>query len=324
MNRINKNIYKCVLWHRSLPAGTKSFFAGIKLFTVLYGGAILENQVQVISKGDLWPQEWGHAAIVLLGVLTVSLLWYWGHNIAQREDQRHQERKETLQYGTSLANQYFNRTTEDTMARLTGENSCLSKGEVMKAFVTNPQRLQSTVDDAYQLFESRYGQSSKIENRIDFEVTFITKSYKDGYLTIAASANRNRRSPQSMGERARDCKIYENTIAAELYRLNNSTPVLRIIENTEKDESYKELYPRQKERIKSSLVHPVLSPNNELVGVLVVHCNKAGFFQCSFRKFWDELLETFAMRLAFDKVLLDTLANERTMKLFGLQPAAPF
>ena len=40
---------------------------------------------------------------------------------------------------------------------------------------------------------------------------------------------------------------------------------------------YAQLYPGELERLQSSVIYPILSDTNELLGTLVVHCDKTGF-----------------------------------------------
>jgi len=87
-------------------------------------------------------------------------------------------------------------------------------------------------------------------------------------------------------------------------------PSIRIIENTcDSKYNYNELYDKQKNRIKSSIIYPVLSPKNELLGTIVVHCDKNGFFKNEKEKFWIELLEIFSKRIAIEKMKMDFLFN---------------
>ena len=68
------------------------------------------------------------------------------------------------------------------------------------------------VEYLYALFESNYGQSEELERRINFEVTFMTKSFIDGNITIPAYANRDKRAPISMAKRQNipDNRLYHS------------------------------------------------------------------------------------------------------------------
>jgi len=65
-------------------------------------------------------------------------------------------------------------------------------------FFTSIQQIEKIIEAAYNTFESSYGSTFYDEKRIEFEVTFMTKSYIDNLITIPCSANRDGRSPRSM------------------------------------------------------------------------------------------------------------------------------
>jgi hypothetical protein len=166
--------------------------------------------------------------------------------------------------------------------------------------------LQAVVNAVYSSFESAYGTAAFIAERVDFEVTFMTESYVDGHITIPAAANRDGRQPRSMILRVNDPNIYDNTITARVYR--ESRPRPHVIEDTDDPRAdYAELYPGQTDRIKSSIVFPVLSDTNSLLGTLVVHCDKCNFFKVDDSKYWTDLLEVFTKRIAVTKKRLDLL-----------------
>ncbi len=168
--------------------------------------------------------------------------------------------------------------------------------------------LQHIVDAAYSAFEAAYGTAVDVNDRIDFEVTFMTMSYIDGHITIPASANRDGRHPRSMVLRHDNPNIYDNTVTAEVY--GEVRPKPHIISDThDRQSGYAELYAGQANRIRSSIVFPVLSDTNELLGTLVVHCNNSGFFAEIDARYWTDLLEIFAKRIAVVKKRLDLLED---------------
>jgi hypothetical protein len=181
-----------------------------------------------------------------------------------------------------------------------------SDSELQSELITSKEALQDIIDAAYQTFESTYGKTFINNERINFEVTFMTKSYVDDYITIPASANKDGRSPLSMVLRKTKPEIFENTISANIYR--ETRPNVKIIEDTSNQKfGYEELYAHQLDRIKSSIISPVFSNTNELLGTLVVHCDLTNFFNYDKLKYWTNLLEIFAKRLAFEKAKLDLL-----------------
>lgn len=311
-----------IRWCRARSLFVKSMVNGGTAFIVLYFGAIIQNQVAILSDGSFWPQDIYHALLILAVVVLVTMVSYAARAYSMAIEREELRRKETLSYAASLSEQFAIQVADKTLTALQVTNESES---ALKALVTNPNRISAIVDDVYRLFEAKYGESDKLENRIDFEATFITQSYLDGGLTIPAYANRNRRIPRSMKDREHNPTHFDETIAAQLYREKGTTPRLQIISATDDpDCNYVEMYPGQKERIKSSLIHPVLSPQNVLVGVLVVHCNRSRFFREEDRRYWAELLELFATRLTLEKVKLDALCQSEVAHALGTEPLRPF
>ena len=170
--------------------------------------------------------------------------------------------------------------------------------------VANVDRIQEIVYDLYQTFESTYGSQKHSGERIDFEVTFMTKSYIDGKITIPCSANRHGHKPRSMVLRKTTPNIYDDTETAKLYAAIRPDP--SIISDTSV-KNYKELYDNQTSRIKSSIVYPVVDEDNVLLGTLVVHCDHPNFFRPEDQKFWFDLFEIFAKKISVEKIKLDLL-----------------
>lgn len=198
------------------------------------------------------------------------------------------------------------------IARASLEESSLGDTERM---TTGHKTMQELVKATYQTFESAYGQVSKGKERIDFEVTFMTKSLRDNALTVAAAANKDNRMPRSLVLREQNPDIYGRTVSADIYRA--PSPRIAIIGDTS-TETYNELYPEQKKRIKSSIVFPVLTPDYKLLGTLVVHCDKARFFSQDKEKYFSDLLEIFGKRIALEAVRLNRIVGG------GSRAEAPF
>ena len=165
------------------------------------------------------------------------------------------------------------------------------------------QNIQLAVNKCYDFFYSSFGEGNRLIEKTKFEVTYMTLSYKDSKITIPCSCNREKRTPTSMLMRANNPDIYKNTITAEIYReyAEDCKPTFKIIEDTSRGSSHRQryqfVYENQQERIKSSVVLPILSHKNELLGTLVVHCNSTCFFKEDQRAFWYEILQLFASEL---------------------------
>jgi hypothetical protein len=161
--------------------------------------------------------------------------------------------------------------------------------------------------DLYATLEAEYSPGTSMMEHIEFEVTFMTQSLIDGNITIAAWANRTGRAPKSLRYRVTDPNFYDDTETARLYSDPNLSA--RYIESTDETE-YKELYTGQKQRIKSSVIYPVADDRYTLLGTLVVHCDKVGFFKSEAQKFWGELLEPYTKRLALARALALRLRDD--------------
>lgn len=165
------------------------------------------------------------------------------------------------------------------------------------------RNMQLVVQSCFNFFNSAFSETGQLVDNIKFESTFMTRSYIDQEITIPCSANKENRTPISMLQREENPKIFENTETAKIYGMTR--PAMILIEDTSTNGDYVETYQHQKERIKSSVILPVLSHRNELLGTLVVHCNQARFFRRSRYAFWMELLEIFSVELGYHKLLLD-------------------
>ena len=170
--------------------------------------------------------------------------------------------------------------------------------------------IQLAVNKCYDFFCSSFGNNKILIEETKFEVTYMTLSYRDSQITIPCSRNKEKRTPTSMLNRPEDPQIYKDTVTAEIYKEYNEhcKPTLKIIENTLNESANKKyhfIYENQNERIKSSVVLPILSHKNELLGTLVVHCNTCNFFKEKQRPFWYEILQLFASEIGKNKLLLD-------------------
>jgi hypothetical protein len=168
--------------------------------------------------------------------------------------------------------------------------------------------IHNLVKGLYRCIDARYASSDVPGERTNFEVTFMSRDYGDGAITILSWASREGRAPKSLTYRASRPSIYDSTITAALYReAESQLPKPRIIENTNVASDYTELYAGQKNRIKSTVIYPVLSADNELLGTLVLHCDRERFFKYRDERFWYQLIEMFSLRVAIEKLRLDFL-----------------
>lgn len=172
--------------------------------------------------------------------------------------------------------------------------------------------MQISVDECYNFFHNSFGNRSSwhSDSTINFEVTYMTLSYKDDKITIPFSCNYERRTPTSMLMRDYNPDVYNGTVTAEIYNEYNKhrKPTFRIIESTKK--GYKFIYDNQNSRIRSSIVLPVLSHKSELLGTIVVHCNKDYFFCENQRRFWYEIMQLFALEIGTYQLMLSNIVEK--------------
>ncbi|MEG8057050.1 hypothetical protein QP150_10175 [Sphingomonas sp. 22L2VL55-3] len=154
--------------------------------------------------------------------------------------------------------------------------------------------------DLYDSLEAEYGYKVSVSEHIEFEVTFMTRSVIDSEITVAAWANRDGRAPKSLEGRRTDPAFYTGTETYLLFQDKNRTA--RFVSSTEGG-AYKELYPGQKKRIRSSVIWPVVDDQFGLHGTLVIHCDHEAFFSMNEEKLWREMLEPYTKRLALARVL---------------------
>lgn len=179
--------------------------------------------------------------------------------------------------------------------------------------------IKNVVNQCFEFFDNTFSSKRDLVKAINFEVTFMTKSYIDNKITIPAACNRDRTQPLSMVHRKDNPEIYDKTVTAEVYQEFESRgrPQIHIISDTQKEgrktgqSTYKFIYPRQGDRIKSSIVLPILSHKNELLGTLVVHCDRKNFFKEKKMKFWKAILEIFAVEIEKEKIYLDILLRNK-------------
>ena len=167
--------------------------------------------------------------------------------------------------------------------------------------------MRNACRDLYETLEGEYGHSVRVSEHVEFEVTFMTKSIDDGELTVAAWANRDARAPKSLAKRKYDSKVYAGTESDKVYQDENRSP--RFVKSTTSPD-YKEIYPGQKNRIKSSVIYPVVDDQFTLQGTLVVHCDSENFFGKELEKFWREMLEPYTKRLALARIAADKIKEK--------------
>ncbi|HEV7378031.1 MAG TPA: GAF domain-containing protein [Pyrinomonadaceae bacterium] len=295
---------RLIFWFDRLSLGWRLLIGAIFTAIPFYFAALLSHIVAESAKLNQPYRLALHAAIFIVLLTSVVFISRYTSIIRDTAKREIEERRAALMHAYTFIDRVEVKQFEDLHLQTNLEDNFI------EAFVTSLGLLQRVVEATYSTFEAAFGKSLGNEERIDFEVTFMTKSYADGEITIPAYANREGRAPRSMLLKATTPNIYATTVTSVIYR--EVRPSMHIIEDTlSREADYHELYPEQKRRIRSSIVYPVLSDRNELLGTLVVHCDKANFFRHHHEKYWTDMLEIFAKRLAIVKAKMDVLMNLR-------------
>lgn len=308
---------RLIVLYDSLPRLVRGIIGALGTALPFYFSALLGQLIAREAEAGGYYVVAIHAAvfIVLITVVVAIVQTAAGTRVVVREEQN--RRLETLAH----ARRYMDRVVAQRLADVRG--TPLTDDSLVGNLCVSLACIQRLVEGAYATFETAFGRGLQSEKRIDFEVTFMTKSYRDGHITIPAYANNDGRAPRSMVLRAQNLQIYDSTVTAQIYR--EAGPTIHIVEDTATAD-YESLYAGQKDRIKSSIIFPVLSDKNELLGTLVVHCDKRSFFLQRDQKYWRDILEIFAKRIALMKDRMDVLWQAKNVggSIAALVPDAWF
>ncbi|HED36944.1 MAG TPA: GAF domain-containing protein [Ignavibacteria bacterium] len=309
---------KIIIWYGERAGIPKYFIRALVAFIIFYGGAALNYRLNSQLKNNETHTLLIEGIAIFVVFLIYILFTKYVDTVLEDVMKAENFKKSQLTYAYSQMDQLVSLQIKEIKKQTEAHED--DRNNLYAICLDN---MTSIVKNAYQFFESHYGESEKMEDRIDFEVTFMTKSYNDKGITIPAFGNRKGRAPVSMKKRENNPNRYEGTITASLYREKRHSMCI-IPDTSQSQEDYKELYPKQKERIKSSIVHPVLDDENKMLGALVVHCDKREFFKIEDKRFWNELLDIYAVRIALEKSRLDYYANPDIQKKLNIIWHDPF
>lgn len=142
--------------------------------------------------------------------------------------------------------------------------------------------------------------------RVTIETVFMPRSYLDSAITICAWANTDNRMPRSLVMRRDDKSVYDVTATAALFKESEARrPAPRLIEDTQDAADYQQLYERQFQRIRSTVVYPVLSPDSSMLGALVATADEPGYFRSVDQQYWATVFGLYARRLALHMLRID-------------------
>lgn len=173
---------------------------------------------------------------------------------------------------------------------------------------THLKSIKLVVSTCLEFFKDSFSEQGNLVNEISFEVSFMSKSYIDGKITIVSSDNNKHRTPPSMLKRSSEPSIYDSTETGKLYERYIANPsetlAIHIVEDCSTQNEFTTLYEGEIDIIKSMAILPILSPQNELLGTLVVCVNQVNFFKNQDRHFWNELLEIYSVELGYHYLAL--------------------
>lgn len=170
----------------------------------------------------------------------------------------------------------------------------------------NPFEAINRVTQAlHNLLEARYQKAALPGEAIHFEAVVMTRSLVDGEITIASWANSDQRRPTSLSSRPQNPSIYERTVTGDLYRESaTKRPEPRLISDTARAAGYQHLYPTQLQRIRSTVVYPILSSSNTLLATLVASADTPSVFRTEDEKYWYTLLGLYERRIGLELLRL--------------------
>lgn len=294
---------KFIVWYSKTRGIYRDLIGTLYVLLIFLGGILLENRFSSLLEDQNFERIGTVIAVFVLLVFIVA-------GFFRREYENLNSKEIRQRRSLEIASASMQRILSDRIreSRLPINDLKVSPQQAIACL----ECLTGIVKHLYAQLETEFGEAELLHGRIDFEVTFMTPSYFDEKITIPAFANRSGRAPLSMNLRTENSEIYDHTVTAETFK--SLRPEIRIVEDTsDPQEKYAELYDGQLDRIKSSVVYPVLDDRNKLLGTLVIHCNRERFFLQAEVDFWKELLERYASQLAFEKSRLDLLASSKLL-----------
>ncbi len=282
------------------PSVTASIRSVLAIVAFLIG-VILQPHIQRISGSqpeDLpWGLFWILFLLVIAGIWGGLQYWYRRTLASYKTESQAQER------AIADARERMTALNVEQLARCDKimEKEIVPIDELRSVLICELKRIDGVIKAAWEVVNSHHNVSTAATERINFEMTLITTSLQDPELTIASWCNRDNIRPKSLGLRIDDGKreIYRSTEAAKMIA-RRGTETMIIEDTSDPATDYEALYEGQKTRIRSSVLHPILSPKGQHLGVLVLHCERQNFFRKDDRRYWRELFSVFAPSIALE------------------------
>ncbi|HSE19584.1 MAG TPA: hypothetical protein VLB46_21165 [Pyrinomonadaceae bacterium] len=293
-------ITELFVWFHNLQPSVKAAITAFWAMLAFTVGALLESGVQRIGGDQPSDVPWGLFWILTSLVIAVALgtVHFWYNRVLdfQKRDREIRERAiaDARERITKLNVEHL--VSCDALM----ENESVSLPELRSVLICELDRIHRLITAAWEVVNSHHNVSVATTDRLNFEMTLITQSLCDSELTIASWCNRDNFRPKSLLLRTKgDKTIYRRTEAAKMIEKRITDTV--VIEDTSAPtENYEPLYEGQKMRIRSSVLHPILSPKSEHLAVLVLHCERTKFFRLGDTRYWRELFSVFAPSIALE------------------------
>jgi GAF domain-containing protein len=271
--------------------------SAILIFTI---GAVLENRLQLIFEDDPAQKLQGFIWIVLMVVL--SIMYGWVHYLIRQILKANEEEQAARRRSLHDAREKLVGINQKYLTKCDSliENKHFISEEIFReTLICDQNRLQQLVEAIWDVINSHHNSSADELERINFEVTLITPSRRDSHLTIAAWKNRDMRRPRSLAKREMNPSLYEDSEAAKIIKAGSVST--EIIEDTSRPEvNYAQYYRDQRLRIRSCVLHPIISPAHKHLGVLVLHCDRPGFFKKEDQRYWSEFFAIFSSTVGLE------------------------
>jgi hypothetical protein len=293
-------ISRLFVWFHSLQPGIKAALTATMAVLAFVTGALLESGVQRVMGNQSDDLAWGLFWIVISVLLAagLGLLHFWYYRVLALEKKDHEVRERAI----ADARERITKLNVEQLARCDAlmEQETVLLDELRSVLICELDRINRLITAAWEVINSHHNISIASTDRLNFEMTLITPSLRDSELTIASWCNRDNYRPISLRLRKEgDKNIYRRTQAAKMIE-GRVTDTLVIEDTSAPTENYEALYDGQKARIRSSVLHPILSPKNEHLGVLVLHCEQTKFFRARDTRYWRELFSVFAPTIALE------------------------
>jgi GAF domain-containing protein len=168
---------------------------------------------------------------------------------------------------------------------LADENRVLTEAPSVRSLKERHIEVMSDYMRATHRAVSQHWSEERFGSATQTDVVLMTRSLGDGEMTCASWAVRR---PFSLTAREDDSTVYNDTEAARMYQSAETGRVgTRVIPDTGVPQrNYTFLNNTEKERIRSTALHPVYDPESELIGIIVAHTNRPNVFKDEDLDFW--------------------------------------